>query len=213
MGRIAFVFCGGGPVRSPVPVVDGALVVAADVGVVEAERLGLSVDLLIGDLDSAPPHAAARVEASGGRVDRHPADKDASDLELAVEAARRAGATEVLVVGGDGGRLDHLLANALLLAAPRFADVRIDAILGDASLHVIRERRELEGRSGELITLLPVGGPARGVRTTGLRYSLLDEELRPGSSRGLSNAFSAPRAEVVVLEGVLLAIRPGEGSA
>lgn len=213
MGRIALVFCGGGPVRGLVPAIDAAFVVAADVGVVEAERLGVPVDLLIGDLDSAPLDAVARVEASGGRVERHPPDKDATDLELGLEAARRADVTEVLVIGGDGGRLDHLLANALVLAAPRFADLQVDAVLGHARLHVIRGGRDLEGRPGELITLLPTGGPARGVRTRGLRYPLDDEDLGSGTSRGLSNVFSTTRAEVTVRDGVLLAIRPGEDPA
>jgi thiamine pyrophosphokinase len=190
-------------------VLDAQLVVAADAGVIEAERLGASVDLLIGDLDSAPPEASARVVAGGGRVERHPADKDASDLELALEAARLRGATEVLVVGGDGGRLDHVLANVLVLAAPRFGDLRIDAVFGGARLHVIRGARELEGRAGELISLFAVGAPARGVRTRGLRYALHDEDLQPGTSRGLSNEFSAPRATVTVEEGAVIAIRPG----
>jgi thiamine pyrophosphokinase len=209
VSRTAIVFSGGGPVRRAFPMHDADLVVAADGGVVEAERLGMSVDLLIGDLDSAPPKARERVEAAGGRVEPHPRDKDASDLELALEAVRLRGAAEVLVVGGDGGRFDHLLASALLLAAPRFADLRIDAVLGDARLHVIREERVLEGRPGELISLLPVGGPARGVRARGLRYALDGEDLPPGTSRGLSNQFSEPRATVAMQEGVLIAIRPG----
>ena len=93
MVRTAIVVCAGGPVRAVLPTFDpGAIVIAADAGVHEAERLGLRVDLLVGDLDSAQPAAVARVEATGGRVERHPADKDASDLELALVAAAVAGA-------------------------------------------------------------------------------------------------------------------------
>jgi thiamine pyrophosphokinase len=203
------VFCGGGISRVPLPTVDASFVVAADVGVVEAERLGLRADLLIGDLDSAPTDAVDRVTALGGRVERHPVEKDASDLELALEAVQRAGVTEVLVVGGDRGRLDHVIANALLLAAPRFEDLQVDAVFGRALLHVIRNRRELEGRPGELISLFAAGSPALCVRTRGLRYALEDEEVAPGSTRGLSNGFSADRATVSLRAGVLIAIRPG----
>lgn len=213
MTRTALVLCGGGPVRRPVPIPDAPLVVAADSGVVEAERLGIPVDLLIGDMDSAPPDAAERVRAGGGRVELHPAEKDSSDLELALEAARVRGVREILVVGGDRGRLDHLLANALLLAAPRFAELRVDAVLGEARLHVIRGERELEGRPGELVSLLAAGGPARGVRTRGLRYVLDGGDLLPGSSLGLSNEFSDERASVRVREGAILAIRPGGDAA
>jgi thiamine pyrophosphokinase len=209
MERTALVICGGGASRVPLASLGAPFVVAADAGVVEARRLGLPVDLLVGDLDSAPPDAAGSVIAAGGRVERHPADKDASDLELALDAVRREGATEVLVVGGDGGRLDHLLANVLVLAAPRFADLRVDAVLGDARLHVIRGSRELEGQPGEPISLFAAGGRARGVRTRGLHYALDGEDLLPGSSRGLSNEFTAPRATVELRDGALIAIRPG----
>ena len=210
MVRTAIVVCAGGPVRATLPAFDpDAIVIAADAGVHEAERLGLHVDLLVGDLDSADPAAVSRVEASGGRVERHPVDKDASDLELALVAAAVAGARHVLVLGGDGGRLDHLLGNAFLLASPRFSDLRIDAVLGAARVHVVRDERAMDGSPGELVSLFAVGGRALGVGTDGLRWRLDDDELLPGSTRGLSNEFLGPTGSVRVAEGVVLVVRPG----
>jgi thiamine pyrophosphokinase len=210
MAEAAIVFCAGGPARASLPELpDDVLVIAADGGVAEAERLGFHVDLLVGDLDSAEPAAVARVEAAGGSVQRHPRDKDASDLELAMEVAIDAGAHRIVVVGGDGGRLDHLLGNAFLLASDRWAGVQIDAVLGDARLWVVRGERTIDGRPGELVSLYALGGPARGVTTDGLRWTLEDGDLLPGSSLGLSNEFLASSATVRVREGVVLAIRPG----
>jgi len=206
MARTAIVVCAGGPARAALPdVPDDALVIAADGGILEAERLGLHVDLLVGDLDSAPPEAVERAP----RVERYPVDKDASDLELAVAAAVAADARRIVVVGGDGGRLDHLLGNAFLLASDRWADVEIEAVLGDARLWVVRGERSIDGEPGELVSLYAVGGPARGVTTVGLRWALTDGDLLPGSSLGLSNEFVASTATVRVREGVVLAIRPG----
>lgn len=206
MARTAIVVCAGGPARAALPdVPDDALVIAADAGIVEAERLGLNVDLLVGDLDSAPEDAIARAP----RVERYPADKDASDLELAVAAAVAADARRIVVVGGDGGRLDHLLGNAFLLASDRWADVQIDAVLGDARIWVVRNEGSIDGRVGELVSLYAVGGPARGVWTEGLRWTLTGGELLPGSSLGLSNEFVETAATVRLREGVVLAIRPG----
>ena len=116
--RTAFIFCGGGPARLPIDVPDDALVIAADVGLAEANRLGVAVDLLVGDLDSVDPVDLEAFEGAGGEVRRHPEDKDATDLELAITDAIVAGAGRLVVVGGDRGRLDHLLANAVLLASP-----------------------------------------------------------------------------------------------
>ena len=213
MSRSAVIFTGGGPARRALPPIDeDALLIAADGGVAEAERLGFPVGLLVGDLDSATPAAVERVRAAGGKVDQHPADKDASDLELALDAAVAAGAESLIVVGGDGGRLDHLLAEMLLLGSPDLANVRIDAVLGDALLHVVRGSRELEGSPGELLSLFALGGPATGIRTEGLRWRLDGDELTPGSTRGLSNLFAAPVARIEVAAGVVLAVRPGADS-
>lgn len=205
----ALVFCGGGRATAPVPSPDRALVVAADNGVSEAHRRGLRVDLLVGDLDSATPKEVDRVTREGGRVQRHPVDKDATDLELAIEAAAGEGVTRVVVVGGRLGRLDHLLGNVLLLASPRFAALEIDAVLGAALLHVVRDRRELTGEPNEPISLFALGGPARGITTTGLRWKLEGDDLEPGSSRGISNLFVEHGATVTVQEGVVLVVRPG----
>ncbi|MCI0633815.1 MAG: thiamine diphosphokinase [Actinobacteria bacterium] len=209
----ALVFCGGGPATAPVPPLDDPLVVAADAGVIEAHRQGFDVDLLIGDLDSAPPTSVARVTRSGGRLQRHSPDKDATDLELALDAAEREGVERVLVVGGHAGRLDHLIGNALLLAAPRFAALAIDAVFGEARLHVVRDHRVVEDEPGNLISLFALGGTARGVRSSGLRWNLDGDDLDPGSTRGISNVFVEPIASLAVESGVLLAIRPSPDDA
>jgi thiamine pyrophosphokinase len=114
-----------------------------------------------------------------------------------------------VVVGGHGGRLDHLLGNVLLLTADRWAGVDIEARLGAARAHVVRRRLTVTGAPGELVTLLAVGGPATGITTTGLRYPLDDEDLEPASSRGVSNVLVDATATVAVRAGTLLVVRPG----
>lgn len=186
----------------------GAPVIAADRGLDHARAMGLAVTAVVGDLDSVDEEQLAAAEAAGTRVVRHPAEKDATDLELALDEALRMRPTHVLVLAGDGGRLDHLLGTLLLLGSARFADVQVDAEIGDAGVHVIRGERVLSGTAGETISLLPLHGAAEGVTTEGLRYPLLGETLAAGSSRGISNVFASDSATVTVERGVLLAIRP-----
>ena len=186
----------------------GPTVVAADGGLDRAVSLGLDVDVVVGDLDSASPAGLERAEAEGARVVRHPQAKDATDLELALVEAVALGARRVLVVASAGGRLDHLLSSLLLLGSERYSGVALDALVGETLVHVIRGERRLEGSAGEIVTLLPLGGPASGVTTEGLEYPLDDETLEPGSSRGVSNVFTGDEARVTVGRGVLLAVRP-----
>jgi thiamine pyrophosphokinase len=202
---VVVVASGQGPA---VEVPPARAVVAADGGVERAASLGLAVDVVIGDLDSVSPAALERAEAAGARVVRHPAAKDVTDLELALDEAVALGARRVLVVASGGGRLDHLLASVLVLGSARYEALEIDALVGDALVHVIRGERTMRGTSGGLVTLLPLGGPAEGVTTTGLEYPLANETLHEGSTRGVSNLLVGAEATVSVARGVLLAVRP-----
>ena len=173
MGRTAVVLAGGeAPGSALGPRLAGEhLVVAADAGLHHADALGLRVDLVVGDLDSVDPAVLAAAEAAGAAVERHPAEKDATDLELALDAVSDRSVERVTVVGAGGGRLDHLLANLVVLGHPRYAALRVEAFVGDARVAVVHGGAEavIEGEVGAVVTLLPLGGPARGVRTTGLR--------------------------------------------
>jgi thiamine pyrophosphokinase len=213
--RLVLLFTGGEPVDPGIerllPVAD--LVIAADSGLDAANALGRRVDVVIGDLDSADAASVEAARAAGAVVEQHPVAKDETDLELGLVAALHRGATHVVVVGGYGGRLDHFLANALLLASPRFASVCIEAYIGAARITVVRDRSELRGEAGALVSLLAVGGPASGVRTEGLVYALHGEQLDAGSTRGVSNVFAAPDAAVSLDDGVLLAVQPDGGGS
>ncbi|HJP72290.1 MAG TPA: thiamine diphosphokinase [Candidatus Limnocylindria bacterium] len=197
---------------------DGAdMVVAADGGAESLDRLGRRPDLLIGDLDSTDGALVERLSAAGVRVERHPTDKEASDTELALAAALEAGAEEIVLLGAIGGdRLDHELANLLLLADPSFAGHDLRLVHAGSTVRVLRsgESRSLDGGAGDLVTLLPIGGEATGVSTDGLRWPLERETLRMGRSRGLSNEIVMTPASVRLGSGLLLVIeRAGERGA
>lgn len=203
------VVAGGGAVALGVGVPAGAPVVAADEGLDSALAAGLSVDVVVGDFDSASPAALESAEAAGTRVVRHPRIKDATDLELALDEAAAFGPRRIVVVGVADGRLDHLVAGLLLLGAERYAGFELDGLFGPATVHVVRGERRLEGEPGELVSLLAIHGAAERVVTEGLLYPLRGETLLPGSSRGVSNVFTATEAHVAVGRGLLIALRPG----
>lgn len=211
--RTAVVVTGGEPPdRLPVHRIGRApFVVAADAGLTTAEFLGLRVDVVVGDLDSVDRARLDAARSAGVAVEAHPVAKDRTDLALALDRALASAADleRIVVLGGHGGRIDHFLANALVLASPDYAAVDVEAWSGPARLHVVRRRTVVEGTRGDLLTLLPLGGPALRVRTEGLLYPLQDETLMPGSTRGVSNEMTGPVAVVDVGRGVVLAVAPG----
>jgi thiamine pyrophosphokinase len=215
VGRVAVVVGGGGP-----PAVTAAdlgdlgadpVVIAADSGLEHGRALGLHVDLVVGDMDSVDRAALDAAAADGVLVDRHPEAKDATDLALAIDAALATGAGRLVVVTGAGDRFDHALAVALAVSAPvpALAAVAVEAWIGAAHLWVVRDAVTLAGRPGDLLSLLPLHGQARGVTTSGLLYPLRGEDLEPGTTRGVSNEWAAPVATVRLRSGVLVAVAPG----
>jgi thiamine pyrophosphokinase len=188
---------------------DADMLVAADGGAESLDRIGRRPDLLIGDLDSTDPALVERLAMGAVRVERHPADKEASDTELALRAAIDAGADEIVLLGAIGGdRLDHELANLLLLADPALAGRDVRLMHAGNTVRLVRSGESLAmgGRIGDLVTLLPIGGEATGITTNGLRWPLDAATLRMGRSRGLSNEIVTTPASVQLGSGVLLVV-------
>jgi thiamine pyrophosphokinase len=201
------IFSGGEPLTAGLKgeIPDDAYLIAADSGLDLALDLGLDVDLVVGDLDSVSPDALRETKAD---IERHSPDKDATDLELAMEAACRLDCDRIIVLGGHGGRVDHFLGSTLLIVADRWSDVDVEWVTPNARIRPIRGGTTLHGTAGSTLSLLAVGGAATGVATTGLRWNLDHETLEPGSTRGVSNVFKAPVATIRVETGTLVAIQP-----
>ncbi len=193
------IFAGGVSPADPGALPDGAFVIAADSGIDAALAAGVDVDLLVGDLDSASSWKAREIR-------RFSTDKDETDLELAVRAARERGATSILVIGGGGGRIDHFFANASLLATQD--GMRVEWRTGTGVVYRVQGKLVLHGRLGEKLSLLAFGGWARGVHTEGLRWHLDGDDLSPGITRGVSNEFAEETATVRVTGGDLLVVMP-----
>ena len=191
------------------------LVVAADGGARLAGRLGVGIDLWVGDGDSLPEADIAALGAAGVPLERTRPDKDESDTESAIVAALRLGADGVIVVGALGGpRIDHAIANIGLLAMPALAGRTALLLDARARLSLVSApspdgtavTRHLPGRPGDIVSLLPMGSGVEGVTTRGLAYPLSDEPLPPGGARGLSNVRTSGEAGVVLRRGLLLIV-------
>jgi thiamine pyrophosphokinase len=183
-------------------------IIAADGGATRCLDAGLRPDAVVGDMDSLDPRVAASLRSEGIDFLTAPAEKDVSDLDLAVGHARTLGVTELVVIGALGGRLDHELAALGTLAraadlAPEIATPGARALVLSASG---RSRASVLGPA--LFSLMPLLGEAR-VDCSGARWMLTNARLEPISSLGLSNKVpDGSVAEIVVHEGVVLLYLP-----
>lgn len=176
-------------------------IIAVDGGMRHLLTLGLRPERIIGDGDSLPADAVLE----GIPFTRYPVSKDETDLELALLWAAREPESEILVLAALGGRPDHELANLLLLALPALDGKRVWMAGGGWCVTCLRsgETLTLDAAPGVTLSLIPLGGPAEGIRTQGLAYPLRDETLAFGPARGVSNVITAPQAVISLRRGLL----------
>ncbi len=191
-----------------------ALVIAADSGVRHAAPLGVAPDLIVGDFDSATAAELARYPDVPR--ERHPVRKDRLDLELAFAGATARGATELLIVGALGGRLDQTLA-ALLIAARYRADDQTDKKFGPrVTLHSGHTAAYPLGSGDVLVLELPPGrvfsvlslAPVSVLSLEGASYPLTRAELPFGVGLGVSNVVASSPLTVTLHRGSALVVLP-----
>ncbi len=183
------------------------LVICADGGAGHIRRTGILPDVIVGDLDSIAPADQAFFTKNKVRFVRYPADKDATDTELAMSLAVEQGAEDITLIGGSGTRLDHTMANVFLLK--KLVDRQISCRMVDShnEIHLVTDRLEIEGRPGELVSVLPASERVTGVTMTGFLYPLNGAELVMGSTIGVSNRLVGQTARINVLSGTLIVFK------
>ena len=181
-------------------------IICADGGTRHALALDLRPDLIIGDMDSVEKGQLQSLKQAEVSIELFPHDKNETDLELAIQRAVELNPAQIIIIAGLGGRLDQTLANITLLTDLRLAafDVRLDD--GIEEIFVCRDRVQVHGRSGDLVSLIPWGGAVSEVQTMNLKWALHKETLYPDRTRGISNEMLGESASISIGSGLLLVV-------
>ena len=186
-------------------------ILCADGGTRHALALGLTPDLLIGDLDSINAATVSSLRDAGIEIRQFPRDKDYTDLELALLAARDLRPDEIILLGALGGRLDQMLTNIFLLARPEFAALNIALVSGPERAQVVRDEIIVHGQPGDILSIIPLTPDVAGLTYhSGLRWRLEDATLPFGSSRGVSNELIDNEARITLDSGIILVIHTSQ---
>ena len=180
--------------------------IAADGGACHALSLGLVPHVVIGDLDSLPSETEQTLQECSAQFLRFSADKDETDLELALRHALEKGADTVMLFAALGGRLDQSLGNIMLLTLPMLKNIHVSIVDGNQRAFVIRKKAVITARPGALVSLVPLAGDAHGVSNDGFEWPLSNETLPLGASRGISNVMLAERAIISLRQGLLFCV-------
>ena len=178
------------------------LTIAADRGLEAFAAAGLTPDLMIGDMDSVAPGVLEKFE---GRVPEHRLNpiKDDTDGVDALDVALARGADRITILGALGGRMDHAMANLMLLVRADLQGAQAEIL--DEHVRILRVCGEaaLSGAKGDTVSLLPLG-TAKGVTITGFFYPLEEHDLDCTHPLGMSNVVTDDQAHVSVREGDLI---------
>jgi thiamine pyrophosphokinase len=181
-------------------------ILCADGGTRHALALGLTPNLVVGDLDSAEKSDLQQLQKGSVEIELFPRDKNETDLELAIRRAIELDPRQIMIVAALGGRFDQTLANVALLTNSQLA--KLDARLDDGveEIYFCRNQVQIRGENGDIVSLIPWGGSADGIQTQGLKWQLKDETLYPDKARGISNEMLSRSATIRIESGLLLVV-------
>ncbi|KAI4453124.1 ribulose-5-phosphate-3-epimerase [Holotrichia oblita] len=183
------------------------LTVCADGGIKHAEKLGIKVDIVIGDMDSVGSQ-----DFNGVKTLVYPKDKDKTDGWLAVDYALDNGCDDITIFGALGGRFDHSWGNVFLLkyiakrnGVGRIADSKRQIFFVDKFLKLDKNMLG-HGEKPKYVSVFSAGDMAEGVTLKGFKYPLDNAVLLLDDGIGISNEFADDTASVSVERGELLVI-------
>ena len=198
----AFIYTGGEifPENITEKAKAGDIKIAADGGYKNALRLGVKVDILLGDFDSIGEHKTdENVE-----IIKVPAEKDFTDTQLAVETAIERGADEIVIIGGLSGRLDHTMSNISILED--LSTRRVHALITDGNnrIRFINSTSTLIAKSGyKYVSILLASEKAKGVSAEGCKYPLKNAKLQRNVQYAISNEIDGNCALISVRKGAV----------
>lgn len=184
------------------------LIIAADGGFNHCRQWNVMPQIIVGDMDSVNPldlkiHGHGEVE-----IHRFPVKKDETDLHLALQMAIERNADEIVILGALGARWDMTFSNVFILLSPFLSGIDVRILEGRYELLCIHgpHKINLEGKPGNIVSLIPLAGPATGVTLGGFEFPLDKETLPVGTTRGISNLFKDKKAEIDIEGGHLLVV-------
>ena len=180
------------------------IVIAADSGYENAKTLGIKPSVLLGDFDSLD---ISRVDGSSAEIISVPAEKDFTDTQMAIDVALKKGASEIFIIGGLSGRLDHTLSNLAILED--LSKKKIRAIINDG----YNRARYIESDSiiifksdYKYLSLIAKGEKVKGVCVEGCKYELKNATLTDKYQYTISNEILKNCAFISVKKGSLFII-------
>ena len=182
-----------------------AIVIAADGGLDHALAAGLTPAVLVGDLDSVSDDGLAWAEQHA-TIERHDPAKDRTDTELALSVGAAFHPARLVMIAGEGDRLDHTLAAIGALGARDLTGIPVlEGWWGDEHFHVVHGpgQLDLDVVVGATVSLVATHGPCTGVSISGAEWPLDHADLPAFAGLGVSNVAVDDTVAISLATGVV----------
>lgn len=182
-------------------------IICANGGSKIALKLGIIPHVAIGDLDSLSKKYVKELNTLKVKLIKHPKDKDQTDSELAIEFIKKKGIKSLVVFGIFGDRIDHFLGTLTYLSnqLKYFNDITIFS--PKQAIFFTKNLISIEGKTNDMISLIPIKSDVKVDFTRGLRWELRNEILEYGKTRGVSNVFEDKKVEIKISSGTLMIVK------
>jgi thiamine pyrophosphokinase len=181
-------------------------IICADGGTRHAYNMGIMPDVIIGDLDSSSDKYISYYNDLEVPIIKYNSDKDKTDTHICLEFAMET-CDEIWLMGATGTRLDHTLANISILRMAADRGKRACIFNENNEIYVIKDKIELHGEKGDILSLLPLSTRVEGITLKGAYYPLQDAEMELGNPYGVSNKFEEKTIELSIKSGYLAVIK------
>jgi thiamine pyrophosphokinase len=161
-----------------------SFIICADGGIKHTKQLGIVPDVWLGDGDSLTVD-----EIIAKKIIRYPVKKDNTDTDLAVMYALDNGYTDITIIGGLGGRVDHEFSHFCLLK--KMLDCGTNGRLIDEknTIAMANKSFKLENDGRKYVSFFPFGGDVKNFSVKGLLYEAEGILLDSSKVQASSNSF------------------------
>lgn len=185
------------------------VIIAVDAGMDFLYHSKITPDVILGDFDSVDQEVFEYFENQPYiEVISLDPEKDDTDTEHAIHYAIDSGATKIIILGGTGNRIDHLLGNISLLGIGLQEGIEIEMIDANNRIRMINQPITIlkEEQLGKYLSLIPYSEKVKNITLTGVKYPLENAVIGGFNARGVSNEIVGDEAVISFSEGILIVI-------
>jgi len=190
-------------------------IIGVDNGLKFLRRAGIKPTHIVGDFDTAAPELVAYYRAMPEiEIRTFNPVKDSTDTQIAIELALELGSDSIVILGGTGSRLDHVLGNIHSLMLAKKAGVDCEILDEHNRIRLISENTTLKmaEQYGDYVSLIPLTSVVDGVDLIGFKYPLKNHTFTSTGSAGLgvSNEIIEEEAHICLKSGIFILIESGD---